>query len=152
MKRIKKGDIVSRNSYKNDILFYVEKIIESKKRGKIAILKGVTIRIEADAPIDDLDFPNENRIKENIRKIEERIENVNSRDNRKITKYGKILHLDGDRTYSEKTEKYYKKRGLNYIVRHVMEFRQPIVVRNLLQRYRPDILVITRSWWDDKKW
>ena len=62
MKRIKKGDIVSRNSYQNDILFYVEKIIESKKRGKIAILKGVTIRIEADAPIDDLDFPNQNRI------------------------------------------------------------------------------------------
>ena len=49
----------------------------------------------------------------------------------------------GDRSYSEKTEKYYKKRGLNYIVKHVMEFRQPMVVRNLLQRYRPDILVIT---------
>ena len=46
-------------------------------------------------------------------------------------------------SYSEKTEKYYKKRGLNYIVKHVMEFRQPMVVRNLLQRYRPDILVVT---------
>ena len=44
---------------------------------------------------------------------------------------------------TRQTEKYYKKRGLNYIVKHVMEFRQPMVVRNLLQRYRPDILVIT---------
>ena len=43
MHEIKKGDIVSRNSYQNDILFYVEKIIKTENRGKVAILKGVTI-------------------------------------------------------------------------------------------------------------
>ena len=43
MKKIKKGDIVSRNSYQNDILFYVEKIVKTENRGKVAILKGVTI-------------------------------------------------------------------------------------------------------------
>lgn len=144
MKKIKKGDIVSRNSYQNDILFYVEKIIKTENRGKVAILKGVTIRIEADAPIDDLELPNESRIKENLKRIDKQIEFTNDYiDNRNVIKYGKILHLDGDRSYSEKTEKYYKKRGLNYIVKHVMEFRQPMVVRKLLQRYRPDILVIT---------
>ena len=144
MKKIKKGDIVSRNSYQNDILFYVEKIVKTENRGKVAILKGVTIRIEADAPVDDLELPNESRIKENLKRIDKQIEDTNNYiDNRKVIRYGKILHLDGDRSYSEKTEKYYKKRGLNYIVKHVMEFRQPMVVRNLLQRYRPDILVIT---------
>lgn len=144
MKKIKKGDIVSRNSYQNDILFYVEKIIKTENRGKVAILKGVTIRIEADAPIDDLELPNESRIKENLKRIDKQIEFTNNYiDNRNVIRYGKILHLDGDRSYSEKTEKYYKKRGLNYIVKHVMEFRQPMVVRNLLQRYKPDILVIT---------
>ncbi len=144
MKKIKKGDIVSRNSYQNDILFYVEKIVKTENRGKVAILKGVTIRIEADAPIDDLELPNESRIKENLKRIDKQIEFTNDYiDNRNVIRYGKILHLDGDRNYSEKTEKYYKKRGLNYIVKHVMEFRQPMVVRNLLQRYRPDILVIT---------
>ncbi|HJJ10490.1 MAG TPA: sporulation peptidase YabG [Clostridiaceae bacterium] len=144
MKKIKKGDIVSRNSYQNDILFYVEKIIKTENRGKVAILKGVTIRIEADAPIDDLELPNESRIKENLKRIDKQIEFTNDYiDNRNVIRYGKILHLDGDRSYSEKTEKYYKKRGLNYIVKHVMEFRQPMVVRNLLQRYKPDILVIT---------
>ena len=144
MKKIKKGDIVSRNSYQNDILFYVEKIIKTENRGKVAILKGVTIRIEADAPIDDLELPNESRIKENLKRIDKQIEFTNNYiDNRNAIRYGKILHLDGDRSYSEKTEKYYKKRGLNYIVKHVMEFRQPMVVRNLLQRYKPDILVIT---------
>ena len=144
MKKIKKGDIVSRNSYQNDILFYVEKIIKTENRGKVAILKGVTIRIEADAPIDDLELPNESRIKENLKRIDKQIEFTNDYiDNRNVISYGKILQLDGDRIYSEKTEKYYKKRGLNYIVKHVMEFRQPMVVRNLLQRYKPDILVIT---------
>ena len=144
MKKIKKGDIVSRNSYQNDILFYVEKIIKTENRGKVAILKGVTIRIEADAPIDDLELPNESRIKENLKRIDKQIEFTNDYiDNRNVIRYGKTLHLDGDRSYSEKTEKYYKKRGLNYIVKHVMEFRQPMVVRNLLQRYKPDILVIT---------
>ena len=144
MKKIKKGDIVSRNSYQNDILFYVEKIVKTENRGKVAILKGVTIRIEADAPIDDLELPNESRIKENLKRIDKQIEFTNNYiDNRNVIRYGKILHLDGDRSYSEKTEKYYKKRGLNYIVKHVMEFRQPMVVRNLLQRYKPDILVIT---------
>lgn len=144
MKKIKKGDIVSRNSYQNDILFYVEKIVKTENRGKVAILKGVTIRIEADAPVDDLELPNESRIKENLKRIDKQIELTNDYiDNRNVIRYGKILHLDGDRSYSEKTEKYYKKRGLNYIVKHVMEFRQPMVVRNLLQRYRPDILVIT---------
>lgn len=144
MKRIKKGDIVSRNSYQNDILFYVEKIIKTENRGKVAILKGVTIRIEADAPIDDLELPNESRIKENLKRIDKQIEFTNDYiDNRNVIRYGKILHLDGDRSYSEKTGKYYKKRGLNYIVKHVMEFRQPMVVRTLLQRYKPDILVIT---------
>lgn len=144
MKKIKKGDIVSRNSYQNDILFYVEKIVKTENRGKVAILKGVTIRIEADTPVDDLELPNERRIKENFKRIDKQIEFTNDYiDNRNVIRYGKILHLDGDRSYSEKTEKYYKKRGLNYIVKHVMEFRQPMVVRNLLQRYRPDILVIT---------
>lgn len=145
MKKIKKGDIVSRASYNNDILFYVEKIIESDNRGKVAILKGLTIRIEADAQIDDLEFETEKRIKESLNKIKEKIEIAENINNRHIISYGKILHLDGDKRYSEKTEKYYKKRGLNYVVKHIAEFRQPIVIRNLLQRYKPDIVVFTRS-------
>lgn len=145
MKTIKKGDIVSRNSYQNDILFYVEKVVKSDNRGKIAILKGLTIRIEADAQIDDLKFESEKRIKESLNKIKEEIEIVDNINNRHIISYGKILHLDGDKRYSEKTEKYYKRRGLNYVVKHVAEFRQPVIIRNLLQRYNPDIVVFTRS-------
>ena len=56
---------------------------------------------------------------------------------------GKILHLDGDKKYSEKSDRYYKKLGLNAIVKYVEERKQPKVVFNLLERYNPDILVIT---------
>lgn len=47
--QIKKGDIVSRYSYGNDILFFVDKIIKVNRQQKIAILKGLNIRVEADA-------------------------------------------------------------------------------------------------------
>ena len=49
--QIKKGDIVGRYSYNNDILFFVDRIIKVNKTKKIAILKGLNIRIEADAEI-----------------------------------------------------------------------------------------------------
>lgn len=56
---------------------------------------------------------------------------------------GKILHLDGDRKYSEKSYNYYKKLGLNAIVKNIPEYKQPKYVYQLLKIYTPDILVIT---------
>lgn len=56
---------------------------------------------------------------------------------------GTILHLDGDKKYSEKSAKYYKSMGLNAIVKNVPEKKQPMVVQNLIRFYKPDILVIT---------
>ena len=53
------------------------------------------------------------------------------------------MHLDGDKSYSKKTEQYYKNRGLNYIVKHITESRQPLEVEKLIKIVRPDILVIT---------
>ena len=53
MREIKKGDIVSRNSYKNDIMFEVKRILKLVNEKKIAILKGIDVRVEADAPIED---------------------------------------------------------------------------------------------------
>ena len=56
---------------------------------------------------------------------------------------GKILHLDGDKKYSEKSYRYYRKLGLNAIVKNIPEYKQPKVVYHLLNIYKPDILVIT---------
>ena len=36
---------------------------------------------------------------------------------------GKILHLDGDRKYSKKAERYYNKMRLNAIVKNIAEYR-----------------------------
>ena len=58
---------------------------------------------------------------------------------------GKILQLDGDKTYSTKSYYYYKKLGLNAIVKNIPEYKQPKLVYSLLKIYNPDILVITRS-------
>lgn len=56
---------------------------------------------------------------------------------------GKILHLDGDRKYSEKAYNYYRKVGLNAVVKNIPEYKQPRLVYRLLEIYNPDILVVT---------
>ncbi len=56
---------------------------------------------------------------------------------------GKILHLDGDRRYSQKSFKYYQKMGLTAVVKNIPEYKQPQMVYNLLSYYKPDILIVT---------
>lgn len=53
------------------------------------------------------------------------------------------MHLDGDRRYSEKASKCYKDLGLNAIVKNIPEQKQAREVRRLLNRYKPDILIVT---------
>lgn len=147
---MKKGDIVARKSYGKDIIFKIDRIIKLKNGDSYCILKGVTVRIEADAPIGDIELVDQARIV-NIEKKNEEILKKRIAENRKYNrnysvKTGTILHLDGDRKYSEKSARYYKKMGLNAIVKNIPENRQATMVRTLLEKYNPDILVITRSW------
>ena len=157
MKKIKKGDIVARKSYGKDIIFYVKKVIKTKKEN-IAILCGLLERIEADSKIEDLELIDERTIKNNLEKQDKRvkeriskkeknlkIEIIKQEEKRIKQKIitGKILHLDGDKRYSQKSYNYYKKIGLNAIVKNIPEYKQPKVVYNLLKIYKPDILVIT---------
>ena len=60
-----------------------------------------------------------------------------------IKKYTKLISADGDTKYAEKSSKYYKQLGLNAIVKNIPENEQYLHVYNLLNRYKPDILVIT---------
>lgn len=158
MDKIKKGDIVGRISYGKDILFRVQKVINKANGEKVVILKGMTIRIEADAPIEDLVLIEQERIDNNLRsletKLEERVRECAKKLQQPIKKRflgrsqgseetGFILHLDGDKKYSDKSAKYYKKVGLKAVVRNVPESKQQYVVTDLLNRYHPDILVIT---------
>ena len=159
MNDIKKGDIVVRKSYGKDIIFRVINIL-NKPEEKIAVLNGVIERIEADSKIADLELVDKQKVKDILRKMDSKIENRiekskqqwedrnyrigvvtnQTRAKEKIIT-GEILHLDGDRKYSEKSYRYYRKLGLNAIVKYIPEYRQPRVVYQLLESYNPDILV-----------
>ena len=161
MNDIKKGDIVVRKSYGKDIIFRVINIL-NKPEEKIAVLNGVIERIEADSKIADLELVDKQKVKDILRKMDSKIENRiekskqqwedrnyrigvvtnQTRAKEKIIT-GEILHLDGDRKYSEKSYRYYRKLGLNAIVKYIPEYRQPRVVYQLLESYNQDILVIT---------
>ena len=151
MKEIKNGDIVSRKSYNNDIMFCVKKIIKIDRERKIAILKGIVdVRIVADAPVEDLKIVSKEEQIKREQDSEKRILNIiekerNKKENRRkeVIHTGRILHLDGDKKYSQKSIMYYKKMGLNAIVRNIPEYKQPKVVYRLLTIYNPDIVVLT---------
>ena len=154
MNKIKKGDIVGRISYGKDIYFIVDRVIKIKKNTQVAILKGLTIRIKADSLTEDLELIDKKMIKNTMNDLENRISERLSKYSKRVRKkfkFGKILHLDGDSRYTQKSIKYYREIGMNAVVRNVPESRQPFVVKNLLERYKPDVLVITRTLWDDKK-
>ena len=162
MNKFKKGDIVGRKSYGKDIIFSIEKIINIDNK-QFAILKGITIRVKADSPLNDLVLVEKNRINNHIRsldiKLEKRINEINKLSKSTSSKFkrvalkdnllrervytGKILHLDGDKKYTEKSYRYYKSLGLNAIVKNIPENKQSFMVQSLLDRYNPDILVIT---------
>lgn len=169
MKSIKIGDVVGRKSYKKDIIFRVKNIINTEKES-IAILTGVTKRVEADSNLDDLELIEKDRVRKEMEEIDSKIQtrvseakiaNVDenyiigiltqSRKSQEKLITGKILHLDGDKKYSERSYRYYRRLGLNAIVKNIPEYKQPKEVYSLLQMYKPDILVITGHDRNDKK-
>lgn len=151
MSSIKKGDIVGRKSYNKDVFFIVDKITKTRLNNEFVILKGLNIRIIADSPVDDLELINKkdilNTIQLSDKGLEKRIrygrDKIFNKFKRQKIYTGKILHLDGDRKYSEKSLRYYNKIGLNSIVKNIPENRQSKVVVPLLNKYNPDILIIT---------
>lgn len=131
---IKIGDLVTRKKYGNDILFKVIKI-EAEK----VILRGVNIRLYADSYLDDL-------VLSSIRKEEENIEEIKI-DKKKENEYfyipGVILHIDADKDYLEKCEKYYKKQKVNHYGYVYEEKDFPSKINLLIEKHNPDIIVLT---------
>lgn len=156
MRKIRKGNIVGRKSYNKDILFIVERIIKTNTKQEIAILKGLNVRIQADSDIEDLELIDDKVVAESeerlnqrlisrLKRQEEKLEckEASLKRSNRVIYTGRILHLDGDKRYSEKSNMFYKKMGLKAFVKNVPESRQANVVENLMNRYNPDILVIT---------
>lgn len=150
--KFRKGDIVGRISYDKDIIFIVNNLIRVGEQ-YVAILKGLMTRIVADSPVEDLELIEEHRVIDSIAKFEKEIQDrketilakKNIPQKRRRENYGTILHLDGDKKYSEKSQRFYKSMGLDVVVKNIPERKQPQMVRYLLSKYDPDILVITRT-------
>ncbi len=148
---IKKGDIVGRKSYGKDVFFVVDNILKTRLDNQFALLKGLNIRVMADSPIEDLEIISKEDVINSIKSVDINLEKrikvgkdkVNNSLKRQKIYTGKILHLDGDRKYSEKSARYYNKIGLNAVVKNIAENRQAKVVVPLLNKYNPDILIIT---------
>lgn len=147
---IQVGDYVVRISYNRDVLF---KVLEIKLDG-IVKLKGISYRIIADAPMEDLElvggmrFTNKEsylmeQIQETVKQIvsEQKVQKGNHKPI--LQKTGKVLHIDGDSFYLNLCMKYYETLGVPAVGENVLEFEQPKKISSLLQKHNPDILVLT---------
>ena len=134
---IKIGDYVTRTSHNHDMVFKVIDINDD-----ICYLKGANVRLYADSNIDDLvkiDFKESNDMDE-VKRIKE-----NTHLDRDDYFYlpGKILHIDGDREYLDRCLKYYN--NINLVAMGICEDESevPNKIKNYLEEYNPNILVIT---------
>lgn len=136
----KVGDLVTRNSYNNDLSFTIIKIEDD-----ICYLKGVNIRLYADSPVSDLKkVIDDTKKDEDEEKYLNRIKmNLDLDRNDYFYLPGKILHIDGDSDYLERCLKYYKDSNIWAI--GVTEKEENIAnhIHELLMEYNPNIVVIT---------
>ncbi|MFC4768530.1 sporulation peptidase YabG [Effusibacillus consociatus] len=158
----KVGDRVARKSYDKDVLFMV---IDVDPSSRVATLKGMEVRLLADAPFEDLvpvaDQEWQSHMLQHSRREADSLRLIRMR--RLIEKEkqmlrsgvklqegkefferpGRVLHLDGDGSYLNKCMLFYEELGLPANGHHVSESRMADVLPHFLESYQPDILVIT---------
>ena len=130
------GDLVTRNSYNNDVIF---KIIDIDN--DIAILEGVNIRLSADSKLDDL--KKENKIINDDEEMLDRFGNSSLNRDEYFYLPGKILHIDADSDYLKRCMKFYEKINIKAKGIKLKESEIKDHIPKLLEEYKPDILVIT---------
>lgn len=158
------NDIVGRISYQCDVLFRVIDIKEVNGT-KMAVLFGEDLRLIADAPFHDLmhvnsdvrneiKHKNEELIEQSLKLFAQDFEVLKQKRNYETSKGyrhsgdffqmpGKVLHLDGDPSYLQKCMDMYEKIGIPVQGIYCNENEMPLKIGYFIDRYRPDILVIT---------
>ena len=87
----KQGDLVTRISHDNDVIFKIEKIVDDK-----AYLKGVNVRLCADSEVSDLLLVTKKETSSD-RRFYDQIEHLRSFERSDYFYIpGKILHVDAD--------------------------------------------------------
>ncbi|MCS0542532.1 sporulation peptidase YabG [Fredinandcohnia onubensis] len=158
---IKVGDIVARKSYQFDLLFKVTEITHDQT----VYLYGEDVRLIADAPYEDLVLVDENERQKRQRTDREKVDHSYrlfrqdyqlirqkneyhatggyANDTEFFQIPGRVLHIDGDPNYLKKCLALYEKIGVPVYGVHCHEKEMPDKIDELLDKYRPDILVIT---------
>lgn len=158
------GDLVIRKSHGGDIVFKVTDILCDENGNQYCVLKGMHLRLLADAPLDDLEQADGEHVRSEIlqtktvydvnvkramlrRCIErKRVELMRSDKGKKYDFFdlpGRVLHLDGDDEYLKMCLKTYGQLNMEAVGRCIDEEKQPEQVVALVDEYRPDILVLT---------
>ncbi|HKM17377.1 MAG: sporulation peptidase YabG [Firmicutes bacterium] len=156
MKKVGVGDMATRRSYGQDIVFYVRRILGTDP--PVAQLIGVNVRLFADSPLDDL-IVLDYRVKPSspsglkaiiARVVFERAKPKPQRNYRLeavradyVPIPGKVLHIDGEEHYLKQCLTLYRNLSVPVIGLHIPEAEQPRKIREVLEKHRPDILVIT---------
>ncbi len=170
--QIQKGDIVSRKSYNKDIVFKVENISGDNadlKGVSVRIIADSPIsdlikltKKEIEEVFKESEKMENSRISRCYRFNKGYINNnyvanINNVIRNDINEYtstnqvniqvykkpGIILHIDGDKEYTEKCKIMYNKLGLTSYVYYVPEEEQHKYVYSLLEKIKPNILILT---------
>lgn len=132
----KVGDLVTRISYNNDIVFRIVDI-----QNNIYYLKGTNVRLSADSPKEDLLKCDEEKINDGFLPVLEEYRTLDR--NEYFYLPGKILHIDADNEYLEKCMNFYKKNKIKAYGVFLKEEDLQDNITKYLDMYNPDILVIT---------
>jgi len=157
---ITNGKLVTRKSYNHDLLFRVSAI-----KKDLVTLHGAEMRLEADAPIEDLVIADNREIEKHQKKEKEKEEfsyrlfrqdyqlMKEKRTYQSTDGYlydakffqlpAKVLHLDGDAIYLRKCIALYERIGLQVHGVHLNEKVMPEEIGGLIERIQPDLIVIT---------
>lgn len=158
--QVKTGDIVTRISYNHDVQFTVTSL-----KGDEAILHGIELRLEADAPLTDLERMSPREIDAQVKEGKEQEElsyrlfhqdfKLMKEKRTYEAKEGyaddvvffqlptKVLHIDGDQMYLRKCIELYRRMGLHVHGAHIAEKDMPSEIGGIIEKVQPRLVIIT---------
>ncbi|MYL51599.1 sporulation peptidase YabG [Halobacillus litoralis] len=159
---ISSGDLVTRKSYQHDIIFRVK-----SEKGPLLKLMGEHVRLEADAPLDDLEkvtgaeyhrrksevdekeaysyrlFRQDYRLLKEKREAEAGSGYADKKETNYFQIPPRILHIDGDPLFLKKCIALYEQLGLQVHGQYLHEKEMPNQVLSLIEKVHPEIVVLT---------
>lgn len=130
------GDLVTRNSYHNDITFIITNI-----EGDIAILQGTNVRLCADSKLSDLEKTK--KVVDDDEEMFERFDNDSLNREEYFFLPGKVVHLDSSSSFIKRCLKFYEKANVKAKGIKLKESEMATKIPKIIEEYKPDILVIT---------